>query len=117
MNDVTLKELIEIALKFRDERDWKQFHSPKELAMQLIIEASELLEHMQWRNGAELEAHLQKKRQHVEEELGDILHGLVLLAAEMNIDLGKAFKDKMKKNAEKYPVHKSKGSAKKYNEL
>ena len=117
MNDITLKELTDIALKFRDERDWKQLHSPKELAMQLIIEASELLEHMQWRTGAELESHLQKKRRHVEEELGDILHGLVLLAAEMEVDLGKAFKDKMKKNAEKYPVHKSKGSAKKYNEL
>src|SRR5256885_16862307 len=95
MNDVTLKELTDIAIKFRDQRDWKQFHSPKELAIQLIIEAGELLEHMQWRTGPDLDSHLHKKRQHVEEELGDILHGLVLIAAEMNIDLGKAFKDKM----------------------
>src|SRR5256885_16860962 len=86
MNDMTLKELTEIAVKFRDERDWKQFHSPKELAMQLIIEAGELLEHMQWRNGAELEKHLTDKRKAVEEELADVLHGLVLVAAEMNVD-------------------------------
>jgi dCTP diphosphatase len=117
MNDTTLRELTEIALKFRNEREWKQFHSPKELAIQLILEAGELLELMQWRNGAELEAHLEKKKQAVAEELGDVLHGLVLIAAEMNIDLGKAFKEKMHKNAEKYPIHKARGSARKYNEL
>lgn len=117
MGDATLKELTDIALKFRDERDWKQFHSPKELAIQMIIEAGELLEHMQWRNGEELEKHLRHKRMDVEEELADILHGLVLVAAEMEIDLGKAFVEKMKKNAEKYPVHKAKGSAKKYTDL
>jgi NTP pyrophosphatase (non-canonical NTP hydrolase) len=114
---MTLRELTDIALKFRDEREWKQFHSPKELAIQMIIEAGELLEHMQWRNGAELEKHLQHKRKDVEEELADILHGLVLVASEMDIDLGKAFVEKMKKSAEKYPVHKVRGSAKRYSDL
>src|SRR5205823_13204473 len=117
MRETTLAELTEIALKFRDEREWKQFHSPKELAIQVILECGELLELMQWKNGAELEAHLAKRKQDVAEELADVLHGVVLIAAEMEIDLGEAFIEKMKKNTEKYPVHKARGSAKKYNEL
>src|SRR2546421_11426784 len=114
MHQTTLKDLTDLALKFRDERDWKQFHSPKELTIQVMLEAAELLELMQWRNGPELEQHLAQKREQVAEELADILHGIVLVAAEMNIDLAAAYKDKMLKNAEKYPVHKAKGSAKKY---
>jgi NTP pyrophosphatase (non-canonical NTP hydrolase) len=117
MGKTTLEELTKIAVKFRDERDWKQFHSPKELAIQLIIEAGELLELMQWHNGKELEKHLKNKREDVADEMADVLHGLVLIAAEMEIDLGKAFKKKMLKNAKKYPVEKARGSAKKYHEL
>jgi len=116
-NPTTLGELTDIATKFRDERDWKQFHSPKELAIQLILESGELLELMQWRNGNDLQAYLKEKKQAVAEELADVLHGLVLIAAEMEIDLGKAFKYKMHKNAQKYPVHKARGSARKYTEL
>lgn len=117
MNNATLSELTKIATRFRDEREWRQFHTPKELAIQLILEAGELLELMQWKNGEQLGDHLQQKREDVADELSDVLHAVVLIADEMGIDLGEAFKAKMEKNALKYPVAKARGSAKKYNEL
>ena len=113
----TIEELIEIATKFRDEREWRQFHTPKELAIQLMLEAGELLELMQWKNGEELARHLTKRREDVADELADVMHSVVLIADEMGIDLGEAFKQKMQKNARKYPVEKARGSAKKYDEL
>jgi NTP pyrophosphatase (non-canonical NTP hydrolase) len=117
MKDRTLAELTRIVKEFRDARDWKQFHTPKELAIQLTIESAELLELMQWLNGKELDEQLARRRQHIADELSDILHGVLLMADELGIDLGKAFLEKMEKNAKKYPVEKSKGSAKKYHEL
>lgn len=117
MSKATIEELTRIATKFRDEREWKQFHSPKELAITLVLEATELLELMQWKNGAELAAHLEKKKGDVADELADVMHSVVLIADEMGIDLGRAFKEKMEKNAKKYPVEKARGSAKKYHEL
>ena len=117
MSKATIEELTRIATKFRDERDWRQFHSPKELAITLVLEATELLELMQWKNGAELAAHLEKRKGDVADELADVMHSVVLIADEMGIDLGTAFKEKMEKNAKKYPVEKARGSAKKYHEL
>lgn len=113
---MTLEELQRVVIKFRDEREWKQFHSPKELAIQLVLEASELLEIMQWKNGSELEKHLEKSKEDVADELGDVLHGVLLIAEEMGIDLEKAFLAKMQKNERKYPVDKARGSSKKYTE-
>jgi dCTP diphosphatase len=113
----TIEELIAIATKFRDEREWRQFHTPKELAIQMVLEATELLELMQWKNGAELEKHLAQKHEDVADELADVMHSVVLIADEMGIDLGEAFKRKMEKNAKKYPVEKARGSSKKYHEL
>ena len=117
MGKATLEELTAAALKFRDERHWKQFHNFKDLALTLCLEAAEVLEHAQWKNGKELEAHLKKERGKVADELADVLHVILLLAEQEGIDLAAAFKDKLARNAEKYPVHKSKGSAKKYTEL
>jgi dCTP diphosphatase len=114
---MTIEEMQQVATRFRDERDWRQFHSPKELAIQLVLEAGEVLEHMQWRNGPDLEKHLRSRKHAIADELADVLHGIVLIADEMNIDLSKAFVEKMEKNAAKYPVDKARGSAKKYTEL
>jgi dCTP diphosphatase len=113
----TLKQLQDVALKFRDEREWKQFHNPKDLAVSLSIEAAELLELMQWKNGPELVAHLVKRKEDVGDELSDILHAALLLAADLDVDLAGAFVRKMEKNEKKYPVEKARGQAKKYTEL
>jgi NTP pyrophosphatase (non-canonical NTP hydrolase) len=113
----TIKDLTDIALRFRDERHWKQFHNAKDLALTLALEAAEVLEHCQWRNAKELEAHLRKKKTDVADELADVLHVVLLLAEHLDIDLGDAFVKKMAKNAKKYPVEKARGSARKYTEL
>jgi dCTP diphosphatase len=113
---MTIEEMQKIATKFRDEREWKQFHSPKELAIQVVLEATELLELMQWKNGSELAGHLEQRRQDVADELADVLHGIVLIADEMGMDLSIAFVEKMKKNEKKYPIEKARGSSKKYTE-
>jgi NTP pyrophosphatase (non-canonical NTP hydrolase) len=72
--DKTIDQLTQIALRFRDERHWKQFHNPKDLALTLALEAAEVLEHCQWRNAKELESHLRKKKTEVADELADVLH-------------------------------------------
>ena len=113
----SIAELTRIALRFRDERHWKQFHNPKDLALTLALEAAEVLEHVQWRNAKELEAHLREKKTDVADELADVLHVILLLAEHLDIDLVDAFVKKMGKNAKKYPVEKARGSAKKYTEL
>ncbi len=117
MNSTTLSNLMQSALKFRDAREWKQFHNPKDLALTLVLEATEVLEHMQWRNGEELRDHLKKRKKDVSHELADVLHLLLLLAEDLDIDLIEAFNQKMRVNQRKYPVRKAKGSAKKYTEL
>jgi dCTP diphosphatase len=117
MSETTIEELIRLATRFRDEREWRQFHTPKELAIQLMLESAELLELMQWKNGGELIAQLENRREEVADELADVMHSVVLIADEMGIDLGDAFKQKMRKNAAKYPVEKARGSSKKYDQL
>ncbi len=113
----TLAELTDLALKFRAERDWQQFHNPKDVALSMSLEVAELVEIMQWRNGVELQNHLKAEREHVGQELSDILGWVLLLANDLEIDLPAAFISKMQQNAEKYPVDKAKGIAKKYTEL
>src|SRR5437763_5874889 len=90
----TLEALAALVLRFRHERDWKQFHNPKDQALSLCLEAAELLEIMQWRNGKELEDHLTTKpaRDRLGEELADVLGWLLLLAHDQNIALGEAFR-------------------------
>jgi len=113
----TLKELTDVTLSFRDERNWKQFHTAKDLALCLSLEAAEVVELMQWRNGAALDAHLAENKESLGDELSDVLHALLLLAHDNGIDLGAAYVAKMRKNAVKYPVEKAKDRATKYTEL
>jgi NTP pyrophosphatase (non-canonical NTP hydrolase) len=117
MSKPTLEDLTKLVLNFREERDWKQFHNPKDMALSLSLEAAELLELMQWRNGAELDAHLRASKERVGEELSDVLGWILLLANDQQIDLADAFAKKIELNKRKYPVEKAKGSAKKYDEL
>ena len=116
-NPDSVKDLIRAAVAFRDQRDWGQFHSPKELAISLAVESAELIQLMQWYKGEELERVIREKHGHLRDELADVLFSVLLLADELKVDLGRAFLDKLEKTAAKYPVDKSKGSPKKYTEL
>lgn len=109
MND--FKKIIEELVRFRNERDWEQFHNPKDLALAINVEAGELLELFLWKNAGD--ASVEK----VKEELGDIFAFAFLLAEKYNLDVKEIVLEKIKRNAEKYPIEKSKGTAKKYNEL
>ena len=106
-----IKEIIEALVQFRDERDWKQFHNPKDLAAALSIEAGELLEAFLWKSAEEA------KIVKVKEELADVLAYAILLGHHYDLDLEQVVREKVIKNGEKYPVEKAKGSATKYNEL
>ena len=117
MVDRTLTELTAAVVRHRDERDWGQFHTPKELAISLCVESAELLGLMQWKTGAQLEQTVAAKRQQIADEMADVLHSLLLLAEELNISLGDALLEKLKMDAGKYPVHKAKGRNVKYDEL
>ena len=103
--------------QFAAERDWDQFHSPKNLAMALSVEAAELLEHFQWLSDADSAALAPEKHAKVREELADVLLYLIRLADKLDIDLATAATDKLNINAKKYPVLKARGSNKKYTEL
>jgi dCTP diphosphatase len=102
---------------FRDERDWAQFHNPKDMAMAISIEAGELLEQFLWKSPEQIEERLVSRRSEIEDEIADIAVYLVELADNLEIDLLGAMERKLEKNAEKYPVDKARGSNAKYNEL
>lgn len=112
----TLDELTQLILRFRADRDWQQFHNPKDVAVSLTLEAAELLELTQWKNGDELRAHLAANKEALGDELSDILGWILILAHDQGIDLGEAFAAKVKKNEAKYPVERARGSARKYTE-
>ena len=109
MNDI--QQLTEILRRFRDERDWAQFHNAKDLALALNIEAAELLEVFLWKTPDQADIGSAK------EELADVITFALLLADKYGLDVKQIVLEKMEKNARKYPVEKSKGSAKKYTEL
>lgn len=111
-----LKDALRI---FRDERDWKQFHTPKDLAVAISIEASELQEKFLWKTDKQIEEYLSnpEKRDGVIEELMDVINYALCLANVMKVDVASSSLCKLEKNAKKYPVEKARGSAKKYNEL
>jgi NTP pyrophosphatase (non-canonical NTP hydrolase) len=108
------RELIDKIIKFRDNRDWKQFHTGKDLAISLSLEASELLEIFQW-SGTDLQCI--DKLDKIKEELADVLMYSILMADCYNLDIEKIIEEKLAKNSKKYPVDKAKGNAKKYDEL
>jgi len=111
-------EALRVELRqFAAERDWNQFHSPKNLAIALSVEAAELLEHFQWMPEAESAALGTGQKARIREEVADVLLYLIRLADKLEIDLLAAASDKIRLNAEKYPVEKARGSSKKYTEL
>lgn len=118
-DQTTIAELKKRFIQFRDERDWKKFHNPKDLAVSISIEANELLELFQWKDNAEVEEMLKnpKKMQEIRDELADIVTYCLSASDTLNIDLSEAVTQKLAKSAIKYPVEKAKGNAKKYNEL
>ena len=111
-----LEALQQAVLKFRDDRDWKQFHNPKDCAISLSLEASEFLELFQWKNAEEIEQMLQSKRVDVEDELADVLYWVLLLAYDLNVNLSDALRAKIEKTEKKYPIEKAKGRHSKYTE-
>jgi dCTP diphosphatase len=117
MSQHTIKQLTRRVLQHRDERHWAQFHTPKELAISLCVESAELLSLMQWKNGDELKEVVDKKRGPMQDELADVLHSVLLLAADLKVDLGQALEQKLTKDAKKYPIEKARGRNTKYNEL
>ncbi|MEL0120602.1 MAG: nucleotide pyrophosphohydrolase [Opitutae bacterium] len=113
----SIEEVTEAIRQFRDERDWLQFHNPKDMATALSIEASELLEHFLWKSKEESQARCETHREAISEEIADIGCYLFELADNLGIDLGEAILEKIQKNAHKYPVEKARGSHAKYDEL
>lgn len=112
-----LRELQKKVVAFRDARDWKQFHNPKDLTISLLLEAGELLEHFQWKSPEEMQEHVKTHKTDVSDELADVLYWVLLVANDLEIDLVTAFNKKLAANDKKYPVNKSKGNHKKYTEL
>lgn len=112
-----IKRITEKIKKFRDERDWMQFHDHKNMAISVILEASELLEHFQWKTKDEVEAYVKEHKLKVEEEIADIALYLFELADNLGINLSEAIEKKLEKNAQKYPAEKARGKHTKYNKL
>ena len=109
MSDI--KTITEALINFRNERDWEQFHNPKDLALAINVEAGELLELYLWKDAADA------NKEKIKEELADVFAYAFLLADKYSFDVKEIILEKIQKNADKYPVDKSKGTAKKYNEL
>lgn len=109
MSDI--EEIINELIKFRNERDWEQFHNAKDLVLAINVEAGELLELFLWKNAEEV------KKEKVKEELADVFAFAFLLADKYGFDVKQIILEKVKQNGEKYPVDKAKGTAKKYDEL
>lgn len=112
-----LNDLTKRIIAFRDARDWKQFHNPKDVALSLVLEAGEVMEHFQWKNKEEMERHVVEAKDEIGEELADVLYWVLLMSNDLNIDIIDALEKKIKKNESKYPVEKAKGRHTKYTKL
>ncbi len=112
-----MKELIGLIRKFNKERDWEQFHSPKNLAMALSVEVGEIIEQLQWLTQEQSRNLEPEKLNKIREEIADVMIFLINLADKLGIDPLEAAEEKLVKNADKYPVEKAKGSAAKYTEF
>ena len=112
INDLT-KRIID----FRNARDWKQFHNPKDVSLSLVLEAGEVMEHFQWKNKEEIEQYIITDKEHIADELADVLYWVLLMSHDLNIDILDSLENKIRKNEDKYPVEKAKGRHTKYNKL
>jgi dCTP diphosphatase len=117
MDEIALTDLRDRLRQFATERDWDQFHSPKNLAAALAVEAAELLEPFQWLTDEQSRNLAPAQRAEVEAEMADVLLYLVRLADKLDVDLLRAARDKIHRNAVKYPVDKARGSSRKYTEF
>lgn len=109
-----MKELMNKINQFRDDRDWRKFHNEKDLAISISLEASELLELFQWKNSEEV---VESSLEEIKEELADVFIYSFMMADNLNLDVEEIINSKLDLNEQKYPVEKSRGSNKKYNEL
>lgn len=115
MSDI--KCLTDKIIQYRDARDWKQFHNPKDLAISLVLEAAEVAEHFQWKSKEEIEKYIIEHKDDIAEEVADVLYWVLLISHDLNIDIVESFHKKMEQNEKKYPVEKAKGKHTKYNKL
>ena len=113
----SLQDVRDRLRKFASDRDWDQFHSPKNLAIALSVEASELLEHFQWITSEQSQSLSTEEISAVRKEMADVLLYLIRLSDKLDVDLLKAARDKLLENAQKFPVEKARGSSKKYTDL
>lgn len=109
-----MDEILDRLLKFRKERDWEKFHNPKDLALSLSLEASELLENFQWKDSKEA---IDKNLENIKDELADVLIYSLFFAHDLNLDISEIIFRKIEKNEKKYPIEKAFGSNKKYSEF
>ena len=111
------EELTKRIIAFREARDWKQFHNPKDVALSLVLEAGEVMEHFQWKNKEEVEKYIKTNKNDIGEELADVLYWVLLMSYDLKIDILDALEKKLEKNKVKYPIEKAKGKHTKYNKL
>lgn len=114
---VKIQNLVERIIAFRNARDWKQFHNPKDVSLSLVLEATEVMEHFQWKSKEEMEKYVVTNKNDIAEELADVFYWVLLLSHDLDINVLDALEKKIKKNEDKYPVEKAKGKHTKYNKL
>jgi len=105
-----MKSIIDLqqkVIEFRDKRGWKKYYKPKDLAISLVLEVAEVLEHFQWKDEKEQDKYVAKHKQEIADELSDVLHNILLIAHEFDIDIEKAFLEKLNKTEKKYPIKQS----------
>lgn len=112
-----IKDLTKRIIAFRNARDWKQFHNPKDVSLSLVLEATEVMEHFQWKNAEEMEKYIVTNKTDIGEELADVLYWVLLMSHDLKIDVLSALERKIKINEDKYPISKAKGKHTKYNKL
>jgi NTP pyrophosphatase (non-canonical NTP hydrolase) len=112
-----IERITDKIINFRKERDWEQFHKPKDIAISMSLEASEVLEHFQWKSNEEVERYVKENKEEIGEELADVMYWVLLMSHDLKIDILDALEKKLKKNEKKYPVEKAKGKHTKYDKL
>ena len=112
-----IQKLTKAILAFNEERDWRQFHNPKDFAISLSLEANEVLEHFQWKTESETKNLSKKEKEEIGAEIADVFYWTLFLSHDLGLDLREVFEKKMRENAKKYSVKKAKGKKEKYNKL
>jgi len=113
----SINDLTKIVTSFRDARDWKKFHNPKDMSLSLVLEATEVMEHFQWKTGEELDQYVRDHKEDIADELADVFYWVLLMSRDFEIDISEALIKKIEKNDQKYPVEKAKGRSTKYDKL